>query len=101
MVSIILYCSFQCDKKEYFIEKITKMDFEVQTQLVPYIREVSDIREERIFVEIMLFPNTYLSVIFICIVCISVPWRHKRNFSTYISLPDHFLKSSQSPLNSD
>ena len=31
---------FQCDRKEYFIEKIKEMDFEVQTQLVPYIQEV-------------------------------------------------------------
>ncbi|XP_065068071.1 protein Daple-like isoform X1 [Rhopilema esculentum] len=39
---LILGCAVQCDKKEYFIEKITKMDFEVQTQLVPYIREITD-----------------------------------------------------------
>ena len=32
--------SFQCDRKEHFIERIKEMDFEVQTQLVPYIQEV-------------------------------------------------------------
>ena len=35
-----LFVLFQCDKKEYFIEKIKQMDFEIQTQLVPYIQEV-------------------------------------------------------------
>jgi hypothetical protein len=32
--------SFQCEEKEFFVEKITSMDLSVQQELVVHIREV-------------------------------------------------------------
>lgn len=43
---MILGCAVQCERKEYFIEKIKEMDFEVQTQLVPYIQEITENSEK-------------------------------------------------------
>eukprot|EP00794_Sanderia_malayensis_P020632 gene20632-22667_t len=42
---IILGCAVQCEKKEYFIEKIKEMDIEVQTELIPYIQEITESNE--------------------------------------------------------
>jgi hypothetical protein len=38
---LILGCAVQCERKEYFIDKIKGLDVDVQTAIVEYIKEVS------------------------------------------------------------
>ena len=58
-------CLLQCDRKEYFIEKIKEMDFEVQTQLVPYIQEVCAKMRPSLLVVLLIgaFPRLIISIL--------------------------------------
>lgn len=40
---LILGCAVQCERKEYFIDKIKELDVDVQTAIVEYIKEVSPV----------------------------------------------------------
>lgn len=37
---LILGCAVQCERKEYFIDKIKELDVDVQTSIVEHIKEV-------------------------------------------------------------
>ncbi|XP_062573804.1 girdin-like isoform X4 [Saccostrea cucullata] len=61
---LILGCAVQCERKEYFIDKIKQLDVDVQTAIVEHIKEITDDSESILPIEPMEQLETYAEKMF-------------------------------------
>ncbi|XP_048734399.1 girdin-like isoform X3 [Ostrea edulis] len=61
---LILGCAVQCERKEYFIDKIKELDVDVQTAIVEYIKEITDDSESILPIEPLEQLETYAEKMF-------------------------------------
>lgn len=61
---LILGCAVQCERKEYFIDKIKELDVDVQTSIVEHIKEITDDSESILPIEPQEQIETYAEKMF-------------------------------------
>nr|XP_022333848.1 girdin-like isoform X3 [Crassostrea virginica] len=61
---LILGCAVQCERKEYFIDKIKELDVDVQTAIVENIKEITDDSESILPIEPLEQIETYAEKMF-------------------------------------